>query len=242
MEPTRKDDAFVFPATAWSLVARVASSTPAERSAALQALLKRYIPALRVRLVVEKKLDEHRADELLQDFVTHKILEQQLIARADRAKGRFRTFVLTALDRFVIDAIRFDSAAKRSANRAGQDALATVAADDPEPSAAFDLQWARDVIDEAARRMQAHCIDTGRPELWGLFDCRVFAPALDGSVPEPYDRLVARFRFSSPAAASNALITAKRMFQRSLRAVVGEYASDERDIDREISELQRAVS
>ena len=47
--------------------------------------------------------------------------------------------------------------------------------------------------------------------------------------------------FGTLAVASNALVTAKRMFERNLRAVVAEYAADEADIDREIAELRRAV-
>ena len=230
-----------FPATAWSLVARAASATPQERSAALEALLQRYLPALRVRLVFDKRIEEHKAEDLLQEFVAHKILEQDLISLADPSKGRFRTFVLTALDRFVIDRFRFDAAARRSAPHASPDAMDTAASDEPEPSAAFDLEWARQVIDEAARRMQAHCQATGRTDLWELFRCRVFDPSLDGSDPEPYDRLVKRFGFTSPAVASNALVTAKRMFERTLRTVVGEYASEEAEIDREIADLRRAV-
>ena len=69
----------------------------------------------------------------------------------------------------------------------------------------------------------------------------VLDPALDGSEPEPYDRLIKRFGFASPAVASNALVTAKRMFERNLRAVVGEYAGDNSDVDREIAELRAAV-
>ena len=239
METIRHDAAF--PATAWSLVARAASSTPQERSAALEALLRKYLPALRVRLVIDKRIDQHKADDLLQEFVTHKILEQDLIARADRGKGRFRTFVLTALDRYVIDRARYEAAAKRSAHHTSPDAMDTVASDEPEPSAAFDLQWARQVIDEAARRMHLHCQTTARLDLWELFRCRVLDPALEGAEPEPYDRLIRRFGFTSPAVACNALVTAKRMFERNLRAVVAEYAADEADIDREIAELRRAV-
>lgn len=239
MDAARNNAAF--PVTAWSLVARAASATPEERSAALQALLQRYLPALRARLVVDKRIDEHRTEDLLQEFVTHKILEQDLISLADRTRGRFRTFVLTALDRFIIDRSRFDAAARRSAPHASPDAMETVTSDDPEPSVAFDLEWARQVIDEAARRMRAHCQTIGRSDLWELFRCRVLDPSLEGADPEPYDQLVKRFGFTSPAVASNALVTAKRMFERTLRSVVGEYASDESEIDREIADLHRAV-
>ena len=239
MEAVGNDAAF--PVTAWSLVARAGSATPEERAEALEALLRRYLPALRVRLVVDKRIEEHKAEDLLQEFVAHKILEQDLISLADRGKGRFRTFVLTALDRYVIDRARFDGAAKRSARHVSPDAMETVASDEPEPSTAFDLQWARQVIDEAARRMHGHCRTTGRTDLWELFRCRVLDPALQGGEPEPYDRLIQRFGFTSPAVASNALVTAKRMFERNLRAVVGEYAGDDADVDREIAELRAAV-
>ena len=239
MESLKNDVAF--PHTAWSLVARAASAAPAERSAALESLLRRYLPALRVRLVVDKRIDEHKAEDLLQEFVAQKILEQDLISRADRDKGRFRTFVLTALDRYVIDRARFDTAARRSAPHASPDAMETVASHEPEPSAAFELQWARQVIDEAARRMHANCQKTGRIDLWQLFRCRVLDPALEGADPEPYECLIHRFGFTSPVVASNALVTAKRMFERNLRSVVGEYAGGEADIDREIAELRQLV-
>jgi|SRR5882724_11825210 len=230
-----------FPATAWSLVGRAGSATSAERSAALNVLLTRYLPALRARLVLEKGLRESEAEDLLQDFIAQKILEQDLIAQADRAKGRFRTFVLTALDRYAIDRTRFDRASKRSAPHADAEALADVAARDSEPSRAFDRQWARQVIDEAVARMNAHCQATGRLDLWELFCCRILDPALADVPPEPYERLIERFKFASPGAASNALVTAKRMFERSLRSVVREYAADENEIEAELAELRAVV-
>ncbi|HEY8749892.1 MAG TPA: hypothetical protein VIM11_18050 [Tepidisphaeraceae bacterium] len=239
MDPTQQDIAF--PATAWSLIGRARSSTPAERSAALQALLTRYLPALRVRLINESRLKEHVAEDMLQGFVTHKILEQDLIAHADQAKGRFRTFVLTALDRYVIDRIRYETAAKRSQAQSSSDALDTVAAIDPEPSRAFDLEWARQLIDEAVGRMQAHCEKIGRLDLWELFRCRVLEPALEGATPLPYHQLIERFGFVSPTAASNALVTAKRTFERSLRSVIAEYADDEAEVDRELIDLKLAL-
>lgn len=42
--------------------------------------------------------------------------------------------------------------------------------------------------------------------------------------------------------ASNALTTVKRMFERTFRAVVQEYAGDERDVDREIAELRKILT
>ena len=67
-------------------------------------------------------------------------------------------------------------------------------------------------------------------------------PALDDAPPEPYERVIERFKFASPAAASNALVTAKRMFERNLRSVVGEYAADDAEIEAELAELRAVVA
>jgi hypothetical protein len=54
--------------------------------------------------------------------------------------------------------------------------------------------------------------------------------------------VVVRFGFKSPTEASNALVTAKRMFVRALRSVVAEYATDEAGINGEIEELRAILS
>jgi hypothetical protein len=42
--------------------------------------------------------------------------------------------------------------------------------------------------------------------------------------------------------AANALVTAKRMFTRILRGVIGEYESDEEEIDSEIDDLHKILA
>jgi hypothetical protein len=70
----------------------------------------------------------------------------------------------------------------------------------------------------------------------------VLRPSVDGTPPLPYDQLVARFGFRSPGQASDVLMTAKRMFARTLRAVVGEYAEDEQAVEDEISEVRAILA
>ena len=100
------------------------------------------------------------------------------------------------------------------------------------------MAWARSVISEALRQMQAECESSGRTDLWGVFQCRVVGPILEGAPPVDYRELVERFGFQSPTQASNALTTAKRMYARALRSAVGEYARDEHEIESEIEELK----
>ena len=90
--------------------------------------------------------------------------------------------------------------------------------------------------------MQQECKASGRQDLWAVFEGRILQPIRDGAEPLSYEEIIQRFQFQSPAQASNALITGKRMFARLLRLVVSQYASDEKEIENEIRDLQRIVS
>ena len=106
----------------------------------------------------------------------------------------------------------------------------------------FDVQWAREVLAQALTRMQQECCESGRDDVWGVFHCRLVQPLLEGTEPADYETVVERFQLKSPAQASNVLITAKRMFARSLRATVGEYTQDDAEIEAEIEDLQRILA
>ncbi len=234
-----------FPETRWSLVARAGSPDATVNRAALEELLHKYLPALRAHLIVQKRVKPDRADDLVQGFISSKVVEQNLLRRADRERGKFRTFVLTALDRFIIDEIRKQQARRRAPAEGGVISLG----DDPDlasvshqPVAAFDLEWARQVLGETIARMKEECRVSGRPELWGVFECRILLPSLDGTEPTGYEELIGRFGFKSPVQASNMLITGKRMFARILRQVVGEYSTDADEADEEIRDLQSILA
>jgi RNA polymerase sigma-70 factor (ECF subfamily) len=212
---------------------------------ALGELLTRYLPALKTHLVLGKGLSPDRADDLIQEFVASKILERDLIGRADRDLGKFRTFLLTALDRFLVDQIRHDTAKKRSP----ADAELLSVGDHHEhlrstetPSDGFDVAWARGVLAEVLQRMRCHCESSGRMDLWGVFQCRLVDPILEGAKPVEYEQLVERFALKSPAHASNVLITAKRMFARTLRSVVAEYCRDDEEMESEIEDLRQILA
>jgi len=223
-----------FPATQWTLVALAAQPDPVARREALGRLLARYLPALIAHLIHRKGLRPDKAEDLVQEFVASKILEKDLLARADRRLGKLRTFLLTSLDRFVSNRLRDEGARKRSP----QDGV-LVSLDErlgglppgQEPSAAFEINWARGVIAEALDLMRRECEESGRPELWALFEARVVGPILDNKPPVDYATLVERFGFASPSQASNALTTAKRMYARALRAAVSQYATDPEEVD-----------
>ena len=73
---------------------------------ALSQLLLRYLPAMRIHLVVHQRVADQKAEDILQEFIARKVLEKHLLARADRSRGRFRSFLLTALDNFAYNELR----------------------------------------------------------------------------------------------------------------------------------------
>src|SRR3954469_24919000 len=145
-----------FPSTHWSLVGRAGEVSPERRREALGILLRRYLSALRAHLVVAKRISADAADDLIQGFVADKIIEQNLLAQAEQGRGRFRSFLLTALDHYAVGRFRHETASKRSPATPLRDIAnqLELSADSAEPSHVFTLVWARQVIDEAKRRME----------------------------------------------------------------------------------------
>jgi RNA polymerase sigma-70 factor (ECF subfamily) len=228
-----------FPSTRWTTVRRAGEK--GSGSEALRQLLVRYLGPLRTHLVAEKRLSAEQAEDLLHGFIADKVLERQILAAATPQKGRFRTFLLTALGRYVSDQLRSDRRRIRLGGQVGSAESQSVADSNPGPSGAFDLSWARQVLANAASLMQQECEAGRRIDIWGVFVGRILSPTLEGAEPVSYDLLTQQFGLASVDAAANLLTTAKRMFARSLRGVVGEYMEED-EIEGEIADLRAILA
>ncbi|HWA50642.1 MAG TPA: hypothetical protein VG742_20405, partial [Dongiaceae bacterium] len=87
--------------TRWSLVERAGHPSQPGGRVALNEILVLYHPPLLAHLIRRRGLPPDRAEDLLQAFIAKRILEKKLLKKADRNRGKFRTFLLTSLDRFV---------------------------------------------------------------------------------------------------------------------------------------------
>ena len=229
-----------FPLTRWSLVGRAAGPLDGAARAALDELVVRYLPALRAHLVQARRLRAEDADDILQDFLARRVLEQNLLNRADPGRGTFRGFLLAALRNFLVDSIR---AARGKAPPGGAISLEDERMLDPgDPKqdlalSAYEVAWARGVVARATSLMQQQCEAEGRLDVWNVFEARIVIPAHDGLAPIEYDELIARLGLASIEQAWNLLTTGKRTFNRCLRLAVAEY-TDEENIDEEVRELR----
>ncbi len=223
-----------FPSTHWSLIFSARAEDSLRRRESLDELLRLYLPALRAHLLYRRRIEPHRAEDLLQGFVARQVLQRELLAKADATRGRFRSFLLKSLQNYVFAEL-------------GKSAPKEVALDLHSPGGAacdvFELEWARQVLQETLRRMKRDCARDGQAARWQLFTSRVVLPTLTDSPSPPYQALIERFAFRSPEQASNALVTAKRQFERTLRAVIAETenAADDAEIDAEIADLCRTL-
>src|SRR5687768_12504417 len=206
-----------FPPTHWSLVDQAGKGTGEDKRRALTTLLSHYLPAMRSHLLFRRGHAACDVDDLLQGFLLSKVIERDLVSRADRTRGRFRTFLLTALDRFVSNQMRDARAAKRWATTVPLDDAMGCAHSTGPAENAFEVEWARQVLRQAIENMERECYAAGRADVWAVFEARTLGPILRQEDPVPYGALVERFGFASPAQASNVLVTANRMFARNLR-------------------------
>jgi len=229
-------------ATRWSLVARLREGDDQARLQALDALMQTYLPVLEWYLQRHPGLDPHRREDLVQGFVASKVIEQDILARADRSRGRFRTFLLNAFQNYVRDDLRRASAARRVPP--GGPPLSLEEADgvtgkEPDLDRRLQQEWLRHVITLAVAGMKEECAAHERDDVWSVFRSRILEPILEGSAPEPYGKLVERLGLESPSQASNLLITAKRMFSRHLHTVVLDTVDNPAQAEEELRELKK---
>ena len=165
-ESARRDE---FTATRWTQILLAANQGGARASReALEHLCSRYWPAIYGYLRRQGK-PAADAEDLTQGFFAH-LLEENALARARPAKGRFRNFLLGALRRFLVDEGRRSGARKR-----GRD-LVVLALDfaeveqsyleetDPGLTAeeTYDRRWAATVLETAFADLQAEFHEAGQ--------------------------------------------------------------------------------
>ena len=226
---------FRFPSTQWELLAR--------GKEAVAEVFVRYAPVLRLFLMRAYRVKPEDADDLVQGFTESRLLEQDLIAGADRKRGRFRSYLVTALRYYVANVWKKSAAEKRSP---GPHKLNSLNGDesvaDHLSADLFDREWARQTLLFALRKMEQYCTDHGREYVWTVFRGRLLRPIFEHSDPIGYDELAAELNVVDRDKVPNVLVTGKRLFERMLTTVVGEYCDTESQVQQEIDDLLRIFS
>ena len=223
---------------------RNAGAQGGEREAALEHLVRQYSPALKQYLQTKFGFDSSTADDFVQGFLVDKVLKRDLIARAREEKGKFRSFLVTAIHRWAIGRLRRDQSKRRSPENGfvTLDAIGenefVLAVEDADQ---FDNIFVRQVLASAIHRLNQYCTKHERSATWAVFYYRILCPVLTGDEPRPYTELVAELGLKSVIEARNLLITAKRVFRRELETVVTEYSNDSAEVEAELDGLRKLL-
>ena len=233
---TEPEKSSIFPRTDWADLGKAAKAEPAP----LDRLVRVYWQPLKIYLNSTFPNLHDQTDMFLQDFAEDKLLQEGWLQKADKNRGRFRDFLKTSLRNFVLNRLNLRE------NKNPPVPLEDLEHELPEPQGAveaFDLAWARAVLAEALRRMEADCRDSKadqprRSYIWEMFRLRIIEPALNDATPPAYDQLIERFGLKSPTDASNTLLSGKRIFKSHLGMVIKEYAGKDAATAREIKEIE----
>jgi RNA polymerase sigma-70 factor (ECF subfamily) len=131
-----------FPSTRWS---RILGGGAGARRPDWDALARAYERPIRDWLRSRFRGDADAAADAAQEFFAW-MIETEFAGRADPERGRFRSFLKTALRHFVVDRERAERTRKRGGGRAPESlddaaASAALASKDAGPDEALDAAW-----------------------------------------------------------------------------------------------------
>lgn len=159
-----------FPTTHWSIVVRLKSNDASEARRAVEDIFTSYRYPLYAFLRASGMSHED-AEDVLQGFFT-KLLRNDALGGADPARGRLRTFLLTALSRYRSNWQRTEQRRQQLVRAEAEiwDAEEAryqrekCAAQEP-PDRFYDRQWAAEIIEQARQRLRRDYEKRGRQEL-----------------------------------------------------------------------------
>jgi RNA polymerase sigma-70 factor (ECF subfamily) len=223
-----------FHTTRWSVVVNAGGEGDNARDA-LAALCRTYRPP--VLAYVRARVAEPDAEDITQAFFAH-ILERRLPARADRERGRFRSYLLTSLKHFIVAERERANALRRGGGIAavGDSAIEHVADADVGPEQAFEREWARTVLRDAIRQLELETERAGRGELFA----RLRQYLVDDPAEGEYDE-IARALGTRRNTVAVAVHRMRARLQELVREIVADTADDPAEIDEELRSMRRVL-
>jgi len=245
LQTTTRESSFA--STRWTVVHQAADSQTASQHAlsALTELCQIYWRPAYVFLR-RQGVSQHDAQDLTQGFFAD-LIESRAYARADPAKGRFRSFLLGTLKHFVAHARDRDHAQKRGGanvpvqlDEAAISEAEIFASRSSHSSAdgVFEREWAASLARQALDRLAQEYELGGKAALFEALRSRLTAGE---SAAIPYEELANRL--GRTAAHLRVDVTRLRARYRAiLREEVSGTVVDPRDVDEELRYLRQAMA
>ncbi len=233
-----------FLTTHWSLIEAAGSDDRDPDSALVGRLLEQYWKPVYCYLR-RKGHGNEQAKDLTQGFFHEVVLGHDLIRKAEASKGRFRSLLLIALNRYLINVHNVETAQKRTpkGKLVSLDFLESSELPEPQdassPEESFNYAWVSTLLERALEEVEAKCHEDGLSSHWRLFHDRVLEPLVGRTDPPSLAELGEKHGVADPGKASNMIITVKRRFQEALRRHLRDSVLSDEGLQEELGELKR---
>jgi DNA-directed RNA polymerase specialized sigma24 family protein len=232
-----------FPTTQWSRVILAGDPVDPEGRVALEGLCEDYWYPI-YAFVRRKGLDRDEASDLVQGLFTD-LIERCDFAKADPARGRFRSFLRAVCEHFLAHHREHDRALKRG----GGKRLVSLDAQDAEgryinepsheltPERLFERRWATVLLSRVLVLLEAEAIHAGKSS---LFAC--LRPTLEGEDLAHSYQAIGETLGMTAGAVKIAAHRFRGRYRQLLREEVARTVADPVEVDAEIADLLRVLA
>jgi DNA-directed RNA polymerase specialized sigma24 family protein len=231
-----------FATTHWSVVLAASGKDPAVGSSALEKLCQTYWRPL-YAYVRRRGHGPEDAQDLTQSFFK-RLLEKDYLRLADKERGRFRTFLLTSLQRFLINDWEHQRATKRCGGQAqlswdGEAAEAfylSERSDHLSPEKLYERRWAISLLEAVLSQLRQEYARSSKAELFEELKGLLWGESEDDSYSAPARRLE-----TNEGALRVAMHRFRRRYRDLLRVEIAQTVADPGEIEDEIRQLFSAL-
>lgn len=233
----------LFATTHWSVVLEAGRPGSPDADRALAELCRVYWYPL-YAYVRRFGHSPEAAQDLTQEFFA-RLLEKNYLTAASAEKGRFRTFLLVVLKRFLAKEWSRDHALKRGGGRlqipidaeGAESRYLAEAADNLEPERIYERRWAATLLEQALQHLREEYERSGRGHEFEQL--KEFLAAERGSIP--YDKLAAALGISAGAARVQ-LHRLRKRFRTLFRDQIAQTVSSPEELDEEVRYVLAVLS
>ena len=226
----------VFATTRWSVVLAAGRSDTTRARAALEKLCQTYWFPL-YAYVRRRGHSPEDAQDLTQEFFA-RLLERGSLAKADSSLGRFRSFILTAMNHFLTDEWKKARAEKRGGGRgtvsldlaAAEKRFDLEPADHSTPERIFEKQWALTLLAEVLNRLEGEYESEGKTDLFAALKQTLMGKRES----QPYAELATRLDMNE-----NAVKVAVHRLRKRYRALVRDEIAETLGLQEDVEEEMR---
>lgn len=224
-----------FRTTLWSDLTRLKDWRTPEGRQLLNQLLSHYWKPIYayVRTKWGKSIED--AKDLTQEFFAT-MMERGSLGQLDPSRGRFRQFLKTSLEHFLIDERRSQMRQKRGGQtrRFNLDPELPIVAPGENPEQAFDREWTHSLLAWGVQALREKMIELKKEAYFHMFREYDLEPGPNG--PPSYLELARRYAVTETDV-RNGLHQARDLFRLIVRRKVAEYAVDETDLLAELRDI-----